>query len=54
MPGSLDDVYCDDHVPRGCACQMNDDDSMQLDDQDRELPCVEYDFDERGFYIKEL
>lgn len=43
MPG--DSCYCDKCVPRGCSCNLDDDDRPILDDKGRELPCVEY------FYI---
>lgn len=92
-----DRYYCDEHVPRGCYCNLydltideptkeelkhiawlsfenfvkaasNDEDLMlyatkerqsdsfffmPLDEQDRELPCCEYDYDENGFDVEE-
>lgn len=47
---SGDDAYCDEHVPRGCSCQISiDDGTPNRDDKGRLLPCVEYIFDEEGF-----
>lgn len=47
--------YCDEHVSRGCSCNSKLDDDgnylgeLLLDDQGRDLPCVEYDYNEEGF-----
>lgn len=44
--------FCDEHVPRGCTCQLDmDTDEPLLDEQNRELPCCEYDYCEDGFLI---
>ncbi len=48
MPGG-DKYYCEDHVPRGCSCMADDDGNPQLDEQGREYPCCEYDYNEKGF-----
>jgi len=51
---SKDDTgyYCEDHVPRGCSCMLNDDGTMSTDPEGREQPCVEYDYNEKGFRIE--
>ncbi len=37
--------YCDEHVPRGCSCNIDPETSIEdTDEQGRLLPCVEYDF----------
>lgn len=46
--------FCEDHVPRGCSCNiLSSDDSEDIvelrDDRGRLLPCCEYDYDEDGF-----
>lgn len=43
--------YCDDCVPRGCGCFIDDYGSEYLDEHGRSLPCIEYDYSERGFYV---
>lgn len=44
--------FCDDHVSRGCSCQINSvTNQPDLDDFDRLLPCVEYDFSETGYKV---
>lgn len=41
--------YCEDCVPRGCSCNYDDEtDTMETDDQGRELPCCEYFYNEKG------
>jgi hypothetical protein len=59
MPGETkkDDYYCDDHVSRGCSCNLLhpfDPNATEeaKDDQGRLLPCCEYTYDDRGFYIE--
>lgn len=52
MPGKGDVYYCEDHVPRGCSCMINDDGTMDLDPEGREQPCVEYDYSEKGFEVE--
>lgn len=41
--------YCETHVSRGCSCNMNDDGTQPVDDNGREYPCCEYDYDENGY-----
>ena len=41
--------YCENHVPRGCSCMTDEDDNYLKDEQDRLLPCCEYDYDINGF-----
>ena len=52
-PGKGDVYYCEAHVPRGCSCmtEIDDDGVLQdvLDDQGRQQPCVEYNYNEKGF-----
>lgn len=54
MPGSdsPSNYYCDSHVPRGCSCNLSEDNSEPLDDQDRPYPCCEYDYDPDGFILE--
>ena len=46
--------YCDECVPRGCSCRnihWGDDDrdpEMELDEDGRQLPCIEYRRDPEG------
>lgn len=47
-PADGDGHYCEDHVPRGCSCQLLDG-TMAKDEQGREYPCCEYDYNEKGF-----
>lgn len=52
MPGKDNDTdyYCDDHVPRGCSCNIHPDTGIEdTDDKGRFYPCCEYHFDDRGF-----
>lgn len=50
MPNDHEALYCDNCVPRGCSCntdpETGEDDK---DEQGRDLPCVEYLYDEKGF-----
>lgn len=42
--------YCDDHIDRGCSCNIEYETGEQsIDDKGRLLPCCEYYFDEDGF-----
>lgn len=43
MPSS-DIQYCDECVPRGCSCNIfdNESDEEYVDDFGRKYPCVEY------------
>ena len=47
------DIYfCDDHVPRGCSCNINPNTGEEdRDEQGRLYPCCEYMYDDRGFYL---
>ena len=56
-PADGNGFYCDTHVPRGCSCNtmgyehsgFHPRSRPDLDDQGRDLPCVEYWFDEEGY-----
>ena len=41
--------YCEDHVSRGCSCNMEEDGTQPLDDKGREYPCCEYDYNQDGY-----
>ena len=47
--GDRDHFYCDNCVRRGCSCMTNEDGSDILDDKNRQLPCCEYDYNEKGY-----
>lgn len=47
-PGSDDGLYCEEHVPRGCFCNEDEDGKETLDDQGRRLPCCDYIWCENG------
>jgi len=71
MPSDNNWACCDDHVPRGCSCNIDlkeefyrDDLSIEeldelykheenfkevLDNQERQLPCCEWWYDEEGW-----
>lgn len=50
MPGREEIYYCDEHVPRGCSCNINPDtDEEDKDELGRLLPCCEYDYSEEGY-----
>lgn len=34
--------FCEEHVPRGCSCNINVDGVEDTDELGRLLPCVEY------------
>lgn len=36
--------FCEDHVPRGCLCQSEEDGTPIVDDCGRKLPCVDFDW----------
>jgi hypothetical protein len=42
MPSDGNGERCDEHVPRGCSCQSDDDGTLGIDDQGRLLPCCEW------------
>lgn len=51
-----DSYFCEDHVARGCSCNIIDygdsNASVQYkDEKGRLLPCCEYDFNEKGFEL---
>jgi hypothetical protein len=42
--------YCDNHVPRGCSCNVDPDSNIEdTDEQGRLMPCCEYDYSATGF-----
>lgn len=42
--------YCDDCVPRGCSCNIDDDtDEESLDEFGRKYPCCEFWYDKEGY-----
>ncbi len=45
--------YCDEHVPRGCSCSTDEEGNYLIDEQGRELPCVEYFYNEEGHCVQE-
>lgn len=49
--GNPNDYYCDDHVPRGCSCNFDENDVEDKDEQGRSFPCCEYSYDEEGTFI---
>lgn len=51
MPSDMDgSYYCDAHVPRGCSCNWDSETQTEiLDDDGRQLPCCEYDYNVGGF-----
>jgi hypothetical protein len=53
MPGTDNNYYCDEHVPRGCSCNYKDEesDNQFTDEQGRLVPCCEYGFDEEGYFF---
>lgn len=56
-PSDGNGFYCDVHVPRGCSCntmtyehsEFHPRSQPDLDEQGRDLPCVEYWFNEEGY-----
>lgn len=48
MPGKGDEFYCEEHVPRGCPCNEDQDGNQILDECGREYPCCEYNYYENG------
>lgn len=55
MPGRTDgdiknDFLCNDHIHRGCSCNIDPNTLVEdTDDKGRLLPCCEYDYDEEGY-----
>jgi len=56
MPNANYGELCDNCVPRGCSCNIKDEETgeMYLDEQGRELPCCEYDYSALGFFEEDL
>ena len=46
--------FCEEHVPRGCSCQTDEDGNAILDPDGREQPCCEYDYNKKGFRVWQL
>lgn len=43
--------YCDDHIRRGCSCNIDlATDEEPVDERGRFYPCVEYNYHADGFY----
>jgi hypothetical protein len=42
---------CNEHIQRGCSCQLDENNQMSKDEQGRELPCCEFNYNENGFDI---
>ena len=52
MPGKDEIYYCDNHVPRGCSCNVDPDSYQENTDAlGRLFPCCEYDYDLDGFNV---
>ena len=53
--GESDDFRCDEHVPRRCSCNIvcdvdgKETGEVYRDDLGREVPCVEWDMDPKGW-----
>lgn len=41
--------YCEDCIPRGCSCNIQEDGTEEKDDKGRLLPCCEYSYSPNGF-----
>lgn len=52
MPSSkYKGYYCDEHVPRGCSCNIDPDTDIEdVDEQGRLLPCCEYGYTPGGHW----
>lgn len=50
------DIYfCDEHVSRGCSCNVNYETGEELKDKlGRFLPCCEYNYNKKGFKINRV
>jgi hypothetical protein len=46
MPSDGTGDYCDEHVPRGCSCQLGAGGVPDTDDLGRLLPCCEWERDD--------
>ena len=49
--GKSDAYCCDDHVPRGCSCNLNEDGIEDVGDDGRKFPCCEWDYNMKGFRV---
>lgn len=50
LPGKTGGAYCDEHVPRGCSCNIDPNTGIEdTDEKGRLFPCCEYLYDNRGF-----
>lgn len=49
MPSSKNFVYCDEHVPRGCSCNLDEHGHETLDEKGRRDPCCEFHYDKDGW-----
>lgn len=55
MPWSatrVDRFYCEEHIHRGCSCNILHDGTEPLDEKGRQFPCCEYDYSEKGFQVE--
>ena len=44
-----DRYFCEEHIHRGCSCNMDENGVLAKDEQGRDLPCCEYWFSEEGY-----
>lgn len=52
LPGKSDRYYCDEHVSRGCSCNIDPNTGIEdKDEKGRFFPCCEYIYDDRGFQV---
>lgn len=53
MPNKGDVYKCDEHVPRGCSCNINPNtDEEDKDEQGRLFPCCEWSYSPKGFKVE--
>lgn len=52
MPSAKYQMRCEEHVPRGCSCNLNEDNVEDTDDQGRLFPCCEWMYNEKGFRVE--
>lgn len=53
LPSGDDRYYCDEHVPRGCSCNIDPNTGVEdTDEKGRLYPCCEYIYDDRGFQVE--
>jgi len=49
-PMDSEGFFCDDHVSRGCSCNIDPDTGIEdQDEQGRFYPCCEFMYNENGF-----